>query len=397
MRLIAPISEKKEFKFDFFLFALLAILAVCSIVAIYCALPLVPLSRVTGLLEKQIIWFILGFITIGILLYIGIERFVSVVNFIYVILLIMLFMLILDRYSIIDFPFITSVQGAYCWFQIPGIGTFQPSEFMKVILIFMTAQVIDNHNKTKLDNSYLTDIKLFLKVFAYVLPPLFLITLQPDTGIPIIIVVSILVMLACSGIRRAWVILGVAGVLIGLFGVVYLFKYHPNILAKLLGAPYKLNRFYGWLETEKFISSYGDQLYKGLLAIGSAGLSGHDLRSALVYFAEPQNDFIFAVIGQNFGYLGTAFIVLLCTVLDLKLLSITIKSTNNRHRYIMMGVLGMLLFQQFQNMGMITGLLPITGITLPFISSGGSSLISYMIPIAIAFQMSSDTKVKKKY
>ena len=74
-------------------------------------------------------------------------------------------------------------------------------------------------------------------------------------------------------------------------------------MARVLGDVYKLNRFYGWLETESYISSYGNQLYQALLAVGSAGWTGHGIQSTLVYFAEPQNDFIFAVIGQNFGFI----------------------------------------------------------------------------------------------
>ncbi|MPM47646.1 Peptidoglycan glycosyltransferase RodA [bioreactor metagenome] len=261
---------------------------------------------------------------------------------------------------------------------------------MKIILIIQVANIVDRHNSNKKDDSLLTDLKLFGEVLLYAIPPLILILLQPDTGLPLIIVISLSIIIMVSGIRRIWIIIYFAIIFIIGFGVIYLFETNPTLLAKLLGDTYKLNRFYGWLQTENYIASYGNQLYQALLAIGSAGWFGHGIQSTLVYFAEPQNDFIFAVIGQNFGFIGSSIVVLVCLLFDLKLLSIAIKFEHQREKLMVTGLLGMLLFQQVENMGMIIGLLPITGITLPFISSGGSSLLSYMIPLAIIFQMSSE-------
>ena len=129
-----------------------------------------------------------------------------------------------------------------------------------------------------------------------------------------------------------------------------------------------------------------------LFRSGSSGLTGHGFREVLIRFPEPQTDFIFSVIGQNFGFLGTTSVVALLTAFDLKLISIASRHDQPRERYMVAGMIGMLLFQQLVNMGMITGLFPITGITLPFISYGGSSMLSYMIPLAIVFQMSSENK-----
>ena len=123
--------------------------------------------------------------------------------------------------------------------------------------------------------------------------------------------------------------------------------------------------------------------------MGSAGLTGHGIQEFLIQIPEAQTDFIFAVIGQSFGLLGTLFTVVLCMCLDLKLLRIAALTKTTKDKYYISGVLGMLLFQQFQNIGMIIGLLPITGITLPFISYGGSSLLSYFIAIGIVCNTSS--------
>ena len=137
------------------------------------------------------------------------------------------------------------------------------------------------------------------------------------------------------------------------------------------------------------------------MAIGSGKLTGKGLYNDSTdsvkngnNIPEPQTDFIFSVIGQNFGFLGTSAVVLMITAFDLKLIRIAMQYELPRERYMIAGMLGMLLFQQVVNMGMVTGLFPITGITLPFISYGGSSMLSYMIPLAIVFYMSSENKAR---
>ena len=382
---------KKSFALDKSLLVIIFILFAFNLIAVYSSIPLTT-SGSMSLLYKQLFWVILGFSFLIFLLVFGIDRLFTGATVFYWILLIMLCFLIIDKY--IDLPFIRPVSGTRAWFQIGNIVSFQPSEFMKIILIIQVANIVDKHNKNKTDDSLLSDLKLFAKVLAYAIPPLILILLQPDTGLPLIIVISLSIMIMISGIRRIWILLFFIGVFSLTFGVFYLFENNPNLLAKILGDSYKLNRFYGWLQTENYIASYGNQLYQALLAVGSAGWSGHGIQSTLVYFAEPQNDFIFAVIGQDFGFIGSSIIVIVSTIFDLKLLSIALKFEHAREKLMVAGLLGMLIFQQFENMGMIVGLLPITGITLPFISSGGSSLLSYMIPLAIIFQMSSENILK---
>ncbi|MEA5026859.1 MAG: FtsW/RodA/SpoVE family cell cycle protein [Erysipelotrichaceae bacterium] len=382
-----PTAVKKSFALDKTLLAGILVLFAFNLLAVYASIPLTTSGSMT-LLYKQLFWIILGFGFLIFLLIFGIDRLFTSATVFYWILLFLLVLLIVDKY--IDLPFIRPVSGTRAWFQFGSFASFQPSEFMKIILIIQVANIVDRHNSNKKDDSLLTDLKLFGEVLLYAIPPLILILLQPDTGLPLIIVISLSIIIMVSGIRRIWIIIYFAIIFIIGFGVIYLFETNPTLLAKLLGDTYKLNRFYGWLQTENYIASYGNQLYQALLAIGSAGWFGHGIQSTLVYFAEPQNDFIFAVIGQNFGFIGSSIVVLVCLLFDLKLLSIAIKFEHQREKLMVTGLLGMLLFQQVENMGMIIGLLPITGITLPFISSGGSSLLSYMIPLAIIFQMSSE-------
>ena len=380
---------KKGFSLDLGLLVLLLIMCIYNLIAVYCSIPLTS-SGSMFLLYKQVIWIILGFGTLIFLLFFGIDRLFTGAKVFYWIILVSLIPLILDKY--IDLPFIRPVSGTRAWYQIGNLVSIQPSEFMKVILIIMVANIVHQHNQEKIEDSWRSDIKLFAKVLMYAIPPLILILLEPDTGLPLIIVVSLSIIVMVSGIKRIWIFLNFGLVIFIVGGVIFLFYTNPSLLARILGDSYKLNRFYGWLETENYISSYGNQLYQALLAVGSSGWTGHGIQSVLVYFAEPQNVFIFAVIAHNNGFIGCLTVVCTCLAFDLKLLWIALKYDNPREKYMVVGMVGMLIFQQFVNMGMILGITPITGITLPFISSGGSSLLSYMIPLAIIFQMSSENR-----
>ena len=389
-----PERIHKKFHIDRTLMFLLLAMTCVSLLAIYCADPIMA-TRLQGthLWLKQGMWYAIGFLMLALLTRFGSDRLFTGVKIFYWILMVLLAILLVDKY-LINLPdrFIRPVNGTTAWYQIPGLGTFQPSEFMKVVLIIMVANIIHEHNLGKTEMSFASDFKLFWKVGKIAVPPLILIFLEPDTGIPLIIIVSILVMLAVSGVRKEWVWLGAACLVIGFGGLIFMFKFYPNLLSSILGGGYKMRRIYGWLETEKYINTWGNQLYTSLLTIGSSGLTGHGFREVLIRFPEPQTDFIFSVIGQNFGFLGTTSVVALLTAFDLKLISIASRHDQPRERYMVAGMIGMLLFQQLVNMGMITGLFPITGITLPFISYGGSSMLSYMIPLAIVFQMSSENK-----
>lgn len=397
---------KEPKKFDFMMITILVIMALTSIVAIYSAFELITNEIPTLLLFKQIMWYGIGFIAMAAIMYLGNDTIFSFAKIAYWIMLAALIYLFVSKHVISRFlgyghnlPFVTPINGATSWFQFPGIGSFQPSEFMKVILIIITAGIIDEHNSSKVLDSYESDLQLFWKVICWALPPLILIFIQPDTGICIIIFVSLAVMLMCSGIKSIWILGGIALAVLLLGGFFYLYFFNNSLLTSLFGIDslYKLDRIKGWLDPESDILSTGNQLYTALMAMGSAGITGHGMQQNLVNIPEAQTDFIFAVIGQSFGLLGTLFVVGLCLTLDLRLLRIASLSKITKEKYYITGVLGMLLFQQFQNIGMIIGLLPITGITLPFISYGGSSLLSYFLAIGIIMNTSSKAKKLSDY
>lgn len=378
---------KKTFIIDWSLSLILLSLSAISLIAIYGASPLLVSFRDgTDLLIKQIIWVVISIVSLILLIQIGVDRLFTAIDVAYWILIGFLILLILDKY--INLPFIAPVNGTHAWIQLPGLGTLQPSEFMKAALIIKASIVIAEHIDQNRMSNIESDIYLFFKILKFTVLPLFLIVLQPDTGIPIIIVIGLIAMLAISGIQRFWIVLGSSALFLIVAIFLLLFFFNQDALVSIVGSSYRLRRFYGWLQTEQYISSVGLQLYQSLLAVGSAGWLGHGLGSQVITLIEPQNDFIFAVIGQNFGFIGASIVLFLHLALDLTIIRIISNNEYYREKIMAVGLLGMLLFQQIQNMGMIIGLFPITGITLPFISAGGSSLLSFVPTIAILFHMS---------
>lgn len=188
-------------------------------------------------------------------------------------------------------------------------------------------------------------------------------------------------MLFTSGIRYRW-FLFVIFVLLGIIGsVLTLYFFNEDLFIKLFGSSFflRVNRLLDWSNQS------GYQLENSLISIGSAGFFGHGFKNTPLYFPEPQTDFIFAVFASCFGFIGCIFLIGLIVYFDIHLIQIAKRAKNQENQYVISGIIGMLIYQQFQNIGMTYGVLPITGITLPFISYGGSSLLSYMIMLGFIF------------
>lgn len=388
---------KQPKKIDFILTTILVLIFISSILAIYSAAPQIPVYLdANETLMKQILFYILGFIVILVIMYLGNDSLFdfAVIGYkIFMVMLIYLFLsMLLHRFSGHYLPLASATNGAVSWIDIPLLN-IQPSEFMKVILIIITGNVIKEHNEDKLEDSFESDISLFLKVGKWAMPPMILTFLQPDTGICIIIAFSLLLMLACSGIRKEWIIYSLLFLMIAVGAFLIIFYTNKPLFTDLFGDNYKMDRIYGWLEVEKYPNGSGYQLYSALLAIGSSGWFGHGLQSSIITITEPHTDFIFAIIGLSFGYIGCLVVVGLCVALDVRLGVIAMRTNNQVEKLMITGFLGMLIFQQVENIGMVIGLLPITGITLPLISYGGSSMLSYMIAFGII--MNASLKAKK--
>ncbi len=396
MSKITPSPIKKAFYVDYQLSVVLLALIAVSIFAINASGPML-LSFQDGfqIALRQGIWAIISLVTLILLIRLGVDRIFTAIDVAYWVLLFLLFLLLLDR--LIDLPLIAPVNGTRAWISIPGLGTVQPSEFMKTVLIIKAANTITQHHEKHPLSTYELDFKLFLKIARFSILPIFMVILQPDTGIPVVMMVGLFVMVSLSGIRPAWIVwvLGLGAFIVLSFFA--LFYWAPDVLAEMVGGSYRLTRFYGWLQTENFIRSWGLQLYQSLLAVGSAGLFGHGYGTYVINLIEPQNDFIFAVIAQNFGFIGASTVLLLQVWLDFIIVRIIMNSPDYRERIMAVGILGMMMFQQVQNMGMIIGVFPITGITLPFISAGGSSLLSFIPALAILYHMNDTNQSRTLY
>ena len=363
-----------KYKVDLSIVLCIILFAIISIVTIGSAEQL--LTESSNLVLKQIIWYVIGFIFVLFIVFIGNHLLYKNAWFLYIFGVLLLILVLF---------FGKEINNARCWFQIKGIN-IQPSEFMKIILIITLGKMI-NKFKTKYNNpTILEEFKFLFKVGIVVGIPSILTFLEPDTGVVLIYLLITIVMLFISGIRYRWFgILG--GIILGFIGFVLVVYFVNNdLFIKIFGSSFflRVDRLLDWS------SGSGYQLENGITSIGSGGLLGYGINNTPIYFPEPQTDFIFAVFGNNFGFFGSTTLLILITFFDLKLIKLAIESPNNINKYVIGGIIGMLVYQQLQNIGMTIGIMPITGITLPFISYGGSSLLSYMIILGIILNISNE-------
>lgn len=280
--------------------------------------------------------------------------------------------------------FATPINSSKCWFVLPGIGSIQPSEFMKIFIMLALATLIHNFRSDYSNPSMMDEFKFIIKSLVVLLIPSILTFLQPDTGSVIIYFVIYISMMFVSGIRLRWFIIGFSFLFIFSSLFLYLYYFKENLFIKIFGSSfyYRLERIFNWK------SGSGLQLENALAAIGSGGLFGHGFNNTPIYFPESSTDFIFAVYASNFGFIGVLLLLFIIIYLDINIILIAKRRIIDTNKYILAGIVGMLVFQQIQNIGMTIGILPITGITLPFVSYGGSSLLSYMIIVGIILNIS---------
>ena len=370
-----------KYKINFKIVIPILLMAIVSIITIYSALTYTSKS-LGNLALKQAIWYIVGFILVFILLRLKNEYLYRHAWFLYILGNLVLIWLLL---------FATPINNSKCWLVIPGIGSIQPSEFMKVFIMLALATMIHNFRSDYKNPSVKDEFIFILKTFLVVLVPSVLTFLQPDTGAVIIYLIIYLVMMFTSGIRIRWFVIAFV-ILFGILGTtLWLYFFKEDIFIKMFGSSiyYRLERLFDWQ------SGSGLQLENALVAIGSAGFLGHGFNKTPIYFPESSTDFIFAVFASNFGFVGVLVLLTIIIYFDINIIRLARRKIYDTDKYILTGIVAMLLFQQIQNIGMTIGLLPITGITLPFISYGGSSLLSYMIMIGIILNISMEKN--KKY
>jgi len=330
---------------------------------------------------KQLFWYMLGFFIMFLVMKIGNKRIKHFSWFLYFVGNFLLLLLLF-----IGKP----INNSRCWFVIPGIGSFQPSEFMKIFLILIISHIAYPMIEEKKHLSLKEELLLIGKVILLFLLPTILTFLEPDTGVILLYLIISISILFISPIRKRWFFI-TGGIAIGLLGV-FLFLYFEKqkIFVSLFGTDlfYRIDRLLDWK------NGTGLQLENSLTAIGSSGLYGHGFRHTPLYFPEAGTDFIFSVFASNFGLIGSYLLLIILLLFDFTLFKIAQSTKNKEDLAIVIGGSSMIIYQQFQNIAMTLGVLPITGITLPFISYGGSSLLSYMFLMGIIFNIYHDSKKK---
>lgn len=369
---------KKKINLDKTLIIYVSIFAIISLISIYSAS--MYLSKALGnLVLKQAMWYAVGIIFIFIIYKLKISFFIKISPYIYLFNVILLLGLLFVG---------PVINGSRCWYIIEGIGSFQPSEFMKISLVLIEAYIIDKFSSK--EKSAKNEFKLISLIFIVFLIPSILTFLEPDTGAVIIYFIITLLMLFISGIRLRWFIIGISMLIIIVASFLAFFFLKQDMFIKIFGSDffYRIDRVINWQ------NGSGMQLENSLAAIGSSGILGHGFNKTPLYFPEAGTDFIFSVYASNFGLIGSCIFILLVMLFDIHLIKVGM-SSKSIYKYIISGILGIFIYQQIQNISMTLGLLPITGITLPFISYGGSSLLSYMILIGFVISIYNEKELDK--
>ena len=267
-------------------------------------------------------------------------------------------------------------NGSRSWF---GIGPFgiQPSEISKLGLVIFTSKYLaKNNNEKRFTKKFIWPILIVIFLFFG------LIMLEPDFGTGMVIVCSLIVLIFITGTKLdIFIKLGI----IGLIGIV----------ALILAAPYRLERIVSFLNPWSDPLGSGFQIIQSLYAIGPGGLLGQGFMSSRqkhFYLPEPQTDFIFSIITEEFGLMGCIIICSLFAYLFYNSMKVALKTDDLFSKYLCFGFSFMLIFQTILNLMVVIGMVPVTGVTLPFISYGGSSLLTSFIMIGIILNISKKVK-----
>ncbi|WP_028403155.1 FtsW/RodA/SpoVE family cell cycle protein [Ectobacillus panaciterrae] len=372
-----------KIRIDFGLLMIVILLASVSCIAIATAQKELPsYLQSVGFVKKQIFWYVAGAIIASLIMIFDFDQYRKICWYLYGFGMVLLIGLA------VHIPGALTIKGATAWYGMGGLGNFQPSELMKIFLILTLGHVVAKHHEEGANTS---DLRLLGKIFAVALPPTILVLKEPDLGQALVMTAIVTAILLVSGIDWRYLLgLALAAVIfIAILAYIY-FADTAFFTAHILKS-YQLDRFYGWLAPYKY-KTQGYQLTQALLAAGSGGVNGISAHGQGVYFPEPHTDFIFIVVCEHFGFIGATLVISLFFLLIYRMIHTGIESNEQFGTYICAGVIGMFTFQVFENIGMTIGLMPITGITLPFLSYGGSSLVSYLIGAAFVMNIYSRTR-----
>ncbi|MFK9090061.1 FtsW/RodA/SpoVE family cell cycle protein [Bacillus salipaludis] len=367
-------------KLDYSLVFILILLFLASCLAIYSAQASGQYKE--NFLIKQIVWYGVGGGIIAAVMTLDSDQLRKLTWYAYGFGIFLLCFLIVAPPSIAPV-----INGAKNWFVLPGIGSLQPSEFVKIFIILGLSRVIDQHHLKNQVKTMQTDFWLLIKMGIVTMVPLVLIIKQ-DLGTALVFIAILIGMIFISGISWKLLVPMFSAGLVLIGTIFYFVLWNPDFLAKYLGVgEYQLRRIYSWLDPYSYQGTDAYQLTKSLLAIGSGQTGGKGFGNREVYLPESQTDFIFSVVGEEYGFIGASVLISLFFLLIYHITKVGMETKNNFYTYICVGVISMITFHVFQNIGMTIGVLPITGIPLPFISYGGSALMGNMLGLGLIFSI----------
>lgn len=357
-------NNKKKFlkRFDFTLFFTVILLNIYGLIMIYSA------TRDSSLryIKVQSIALFLGFIAIAFFTFIDYDIFGKFYIPIYVFCNILLIAVLIFGTGEIE-------KGARSWLYIPGLGTFQPSEPIKIGIIICVAKLIENNKEN------INKFPTLLKILLFAGLPIALIMKQPDFGTAFVFMFFLIVMLFAAGLNIKYYIYAASMALIAA----------PIAWMKL--EPFQKRRILDFLNPSRDPLGSGYQVTQSKIAIGSGKALGRGLfngvQAQFGYIPENHTDFIFAVIGEELGLIGGLALIILYFIMIYRLIKIAREAKNTFGSLIVIGICAMMIFHIWENIGMTMGLMPVTGIPLPFVSYGGSFLLLNMSCIGLALSV----------
>ncbi|MBO1304920.1 FtsW/RodA/SpoVE family cell cycle protein [Enterococcus sp. 669A] len=385
------IKRNKDNRIDYGVILPVFLLCLIGLLSLYVALTHDP--RDTNIfrgIAMQSLWYALGALVVVIIMHLDAKWLWRLTPFLYVIGLAVMLAL-LEYYD----PTLAASTGSKNWFRF-GTMTFQPSELMKIAYILMLALIITRHNVKNSLRTLKTDLLLIGKLVLATIPVLVLVKMQNDFGTMLVFLAIFAGMFLMSGI--SWLIVVPAIILVAVTGTAVILLVTTDFGRELLSnvgfKSYQFARIDSWLDPFHDPQGQSFQLAHALMAIGSGGMFGTGYNVSNVYVPVRESDMIFSVIGENFGFIGGAFVILLYFVLIYRMIRVCFDMNNEFYAYIATGIIMMILFHVFENIGANIGLLPLTGIPLPFISQGGSSIIGNMMGIGLILSMRYQTAKK---
>ncbi len=319
-------------------------------------------------IKNQFVFTIIGIILMIIINKININTIYKYSNHFVFISLILLILVLIPGIGVVR-------NGSRSWF---GIGPFgiQPSEISKLSLIIFTSKYLKNNNKNiKYIKKGLLPILLFILLFIS------LIMLEPDFGTCMVIILTLVAIIFVSGPKLS---LFVSLFIVGLIAITIL----------IIIAPYRMARIVSYLNPWTDPLGSGFQIIQSLYAIAPSGILGTGFNNSIqknFYLPEPQTDFIFSILSEELGFIGSITVIILYVILFTTCIKISLKQNELFKKYLSFGLSFGLILQTLLNLCVVTGIIPTTGVTLPFISYGGSSLLTSMISIAIILNISKET------